>query len=184
MRMPMHPSKSNEVTIRNHRFTRWSSVAGLARLVTFMLAACGLLGLETWLHFFALIVVGSFIGFVVAIGLGPFSPYTLHCLKLTDELEPRPGGVGYLPSEIARIDFASDRPRTTTNRRRRTDSVKSASVPCTGSRSVSLPASMMVVNCSAGRFGTEWTCSTRQMSLTRHRSRRSKASCNLMTPTR
>jgi hypothetical protein len=104
----MDPNDVIEVTIRNHRYTRWSTVASVSVSATFILSACCLLGLQAWLSLFGLIAIGASVAFAGAMGLGRFSPYTLQCLNLSDELQPWPGGVGYLPVDIERIDFASD----------------------------------------------------------------------------
>ena len=99
---------ANEMTIRNHRYSRWPAIAVTSMLAAFFTGICGLTTLDAWLPVVLLIVAATIASLAGAIGLGLFAPHIVTGLSLTDVLQPRPGGPGFVPTEILRIDFGPD----------------------------------------------------------------------------
>ena len=97
-----------EVIIRNRRPPRWQGLVVLVIISAFVLGACGLFGLDVapnWGATLAVAAVGAAIGAVI---FALFAPTPVSLIKLTDELETRPAGRGFRPTEIVRVEFGPD----------------------------------------------------------------------------
>lgn len=104
----MLPDNAIEMTIRNHRYTRWTVIAVVSMVGTFFSGLFALLVLDASGLVVFLVVLAIAVSLAGAVGLGLFAPHIITGVKLTEVLQPRPGGPEYQPIDIARIDFASD----------------------------------------------------------------------------
>ena len=103
----MNPDDAVDITIRNHRYSRWPALAGCVAVLVASGGICVIVRLPTsW-------VLGLAITFAVAVLIGSIVfnvivRLPIWSLKLGDVLHPRPHSPPYRPEEILRIAFAPD----------------------------------------------------------------------------